>query len=1446
MVGKKTLLLVLFYLVTSISIFGQQSISGITWIDKDQDGIRNISDTTLAQVKVELFTESGFMIQFTNSDNQGNYSFQGLTSGKYYLKFIKKTGLKLTLRNVGNDEFDSDILQTGFSQFIDVNNNNPNPVLDAGFRTSLSIRTSNLITGCQGTTTTIAPEISGYSGTLTYHWSHDNSSGSTSTIMLTNSLDIILTVYDEWNLPVTKKILVKVTDGIGVSDCTGIDLFDQPSSEINIFVNEDDPGPISQTDSNPSFLGGERKITLELLDGENISSVNSSSNDLFISNCSGCRTSTTFNYYNPNGDFLDLSFFEYILFNDILLDQGNIDITITLIGQNTIAAIDGRLESEGSTNEFDKIFPFASFSNSGIIDLATIQSVEINMITTNVSIDFTLGGIASCFDRACEVTLDAENDICLGESAILSPVTDCEDALIFQWVNIGFGKEQTVSPIDTTTYTLNVFDQNGCSQSYTTTVNVAPPPTLSISAPLTACNDEEITIEADAMGNGPFSFDWSISSENTSSIDIVVSGNTFIAVTVTDVNGCQDFAQQLVTGLEKPSILLSTTDSKCSTPTGSITANITGGAPPYTINWSNGANNQTTLNNIDGGLYEVEVVDANGCTVMESASVEYLPCAQIGNYVWHDVDVDGIQSASDEPIEGVVVVLFNGLGQELMRDTTDALGEYLFVDLEEGDYYVEFVTPDCYYPTIEEGIDDISLDSDIDAISFTSDIVTLGLNEKNLTLDAGLYKKVCIGDQVWNDINLNDNFDAQDIGIEDILVKLYDCDELFIDSIRTGSDGTYQFCNLEPGSYSVSFCDHDGYMPVTQNVGDDDVDSDIDEESSSTECKTLMSGDTINSCDAGFILYSSIGDYVWEDVNVNGLQDNNEPPISGVLLNLYTCDSAFITSTTTDEDGIYLFDSLVPVNYYVEVVLLPNMILTSDSTGINSAIDNDFIRPSNSTTCIDLPMGTHIPLIDAGIYFLASIGDYAWEDSDLDGFQDPNEEPIEGQKIYLNSCDSVLLDSTYTDADGYYLFDSLVPSGYYISVELQDGQSFTTTGNNDDVTNNDINPNTLSSTCRTLSSGENNEDLDVGIYFLGKIGDFVWYDINGNGVQEATEEGVPDLVIYLMDCDNNVLSTTQTDDAGNYCFENIPYGDYIVQFDVPEPYFLVNNNGTTNNAIDSDPDPSTQSTDCITVDSPLVITIDAGITTCSTIGGIAWFDIATINDIQDPFENGVNGIFANVYQAQGNDWVLIGSDITGLKPGTASEDGYWEMCVPPGDYYVQFSYIPVLDVVMPNVGSDEEVDSDAVHVFGTNTTDIITVEPGEDITNIGMGYKWKTSNKAVSRYMSDKKLPAVRQIENGLPVFEKSTSKSRNTKVEHKVTAHPNPTNGIVYLTSETKGELTYSLYNSVGNEIKRPIKANLLDNKRIEISLEDKVSGVYYILVQSENDTQFIPIIRI
>ena len=116
---------------------------------------------------------------------------------------------------------------------------------------------------------------------------------------------------------------------------------------------------------------------------------------------------------------------------------------------------------------------------------------------------------------------------------------------------------------------------------------------------------------------------------------------------------------------------------------------------------------------------------------------------------------------------------------------------------------------------------------------------------------------------------------------------------------------------------------------------------------------------------------------------------------------------------------------------------------------------------------------------------------------------------------------------------------------------------------------------------------------------------------------------------------------------GRYEFDNLPAGDYFVEFSTPTGFVPAPNNQGGDDAADSDVDPFTLRTPVTTLDTgeddpnwdagfSLGISEDTGAAIPSTaIGNRVWFDVDE-NGVQDVGEANMEGITVNLYDADGS------------------------------------------------------------------------------------------------------------------------------------------------------------------------------------------------------------------
>lgn len=364
-------------------------------------------------------------------------------------------------------------------------------------------------------------------------------------------------------------------------------------------------------------------------------------------------------------------------------------------------------------------------------------------------------------------------------------------------------------------------------------------------------------------------------------------------------------------------------------------------------------------------------------TVTGPACTAYNPKASVGDRVWLDTDKDGIQDAGESGVSGVTVKLYDCNNNLIATTTTNSSGNYLFNNLAPGDYYLKFEPSSNYvFTTANAGSDDLK-DSDVNESTGKTGCTTLSPKENDLSWDAGL-KTVPVptgkvGNRVWNDLNFNGIQDDGEPGIANVTVKLYTCAGTLLSTKVTNSSGNYLFDGLATGSYYLEFVKPNGFVFTTKDAGsDDEKDSDANPADGKTACFNLLTGNEDETRDAGLYdpltMKASLGNLFWKDINANGLQDNNEPGISGATVKLLNCSLNQVATTTTNSNGIYSFTNLTPGDYVVEFTLPSGYVFSPSNRGSDDNKDSDVDPGTGRTVCITLAPGQTDLTWDAGAY----------------------------------------------------------------------------------------------------------------------------------------------------------------------------------------------------------------------------------------------------------------------------------------------------------------------------------------------------------------------------------------------------------------------------------------------------------------------------------------------
>ncbi|MCK6373166.1 MAG: carboxypeptidase regulatory-like domain-containing protein, partial [Zoogloea sp.] len=633
-------------------------------------------------------------------------------------------------------------------------------------------------------------------------------------------------------------------------------------------------------------------------------------------------------------------------------------------------------------------------------------------------------------------------------------------------------------------------------------------------------------------------------------------------------------------------------------------------------------------------------------------------------------------------------------GNAVTSTTTDANGNYLFSNLKPGTYSVQFdktTLPAGYaFTTKDAALGTDLTDSDADTTTGKTVQTVLDSGESDRSWDAGIVASTGnISGTVREDLDNNNTGDAPIAGVTVALVN--PTTGAIIATTTTDVNGNYTFTNVPAGSYNVVETNKAGYLDV----------SDKDGGNPNSISVTLTPGQSSTGNDFVDERTAAIGDKVWLDANANGVQDAGEAGVAGVTVKLLDSTGAVVSTTATDANGNYLFSSLTPGDYAIQVTAPAGYVVSGKDQGGNDATDSDIDPTTGKTINTTLSAGETDLSWDAGIYKTASIGDKVWLDSNKNGVQDAGEAGVAGVTVKLLNAAGTVVATATTDANGNYVFSNLTPGSYSVQVVAPTGYTFTTkdAAAATDLTDSDVDQTTGKTATVTVASGENNTTVDAGLVApTASYGDKVWLDKNANGVQDAGEAGLSGVTVKLLNSAGSVVSTTTTDASGNYLFTNLTPGDYSAQVVAPTGYFISAKDQGGNDATDSDFDPTTGKTITTTLSAnENDLSWDAGLYQKASIGDKVWADCNN-NGLQDAGEAGVPGITVKLLDASGN---VVATTLTDINGNYLFKD------LMPGTYSVQFVAPAGYTFTTKDVGTNDAIDSDVGASTVLGTTNLI-------------------------------------------------------------------------------------------------------------------------------------------
>jgi len=512
-------------------------------------------------------------------------------------------------------------------------------------------------------------------------------------------------------------------------------------------------------------------------------------------------------------------------------------------------------------------------------------------------------------------TPSVTNPFCTGsdDGAIDISVSGGTFPYSFQW-STGDTTED-ISGLLAGQYCVTITDNNGCiSNPFCFTIT--DPPSITISAGISneSCpgsNDGAIDITVSG-GTPPYSYTWT---GGDTTEDLIGLAPGIYTVVITDANNCT--MQQTFTIRTDNIFVISVgiTQPLCGESNGSATVAVSGGLPPFTIQWSNGQMG-ATINNLPAGSYGVTVTDGNGCTASETADISSVNDLSITGNVTNNTCGSSNTGAIDITVTGGTVPYAfqwsNGAAAEDIANlaegaysvtVTDSSGcqevTAFFVEEESGLNITEStIQPSC---NNSDGSISISVSGGVPPYNYTW---STGQNTSTITgLGAGVYMvtvtdingceetKLMVLSDVTSPrvaINKTDITCNNPEGTAEVIIN--SGNPPFTILWSTG-DTVAVISGLQPGIYTVQVTDSSGCMAVAETELNPALGIIMEAAKSEPKCN----GSTDGSIDITVIQGSAPFTYQWST-------GENTEDLSGIGAGTYSVtvtDSGGCTATTT-------------------------------------------------------------------------------------------------------------------------------------------------------------------------------------------------------------------------------------------------------------------------------------------------------------------------------------------------------------------------------------------------------------------------------------------------------------------------------------------------------------------------------------------------------------------
>ncbi|MDB4438789.1 SpaA isopeptide-forming pilin-related protein [bacterium] len=756
----------------------------------------------------------------------------------------------------------------------------------------------------------------------------------------------------------------------------------------------------------------------------------------------------------------------------------------------------------------------------------------------------TVTDVASGCTTSCSVTISGSNTISCnatgtnascGQSNGTATVSVSSGSGNYTYLWNTNNNTQSIYGLDAGTYSVTVTDATtGCTTNCSVFISESSAPTCNASSTNASCGFANGTASVTTFGgSGIYSYLWS-NSLQTQTISNLTAGT--YTVTVTDAAGCSTVCSATVSSTQAVTCAATSTNESCGTSNGTSSVTANGGTGSYTYLWSNGGTGSTIVG-LSAGTYSVTVTDTQGCSSVCQTSL-----GSSNNAI---CSVTSIPENCGMMNGSATASASGGIAPYTYKWSNNSTTQSI-INLATGTYTV--TVTDVVGCSSISSVTVGSTSAPTAIMSSTSAACNLAGGTASVSASGGLggytylWSNAATTSQIINivagtySVTVTDSYGCS--AVNSVVVNAAAAPTCTASSspatcgvnngtatvTAVGGSGGYSYAwntagntatitNVLPGTYTVVVTDSNGCTATcTVDVG----------MILPTECEAVVSNTICGESNGTATVIASGGvgnySYAWSNAETTSV-------ISNLSAGTYSV-------TVTDGNGCSSVCEAIVTNSGGGPVcnLISEDATCGDANGTVSVTATQGQAPYtylwNTTSTSDMITG----LIG---------GNYTVTVTDATGCSSVCSTKVEslgGPSALVNTTDANCgaSDGSATASafggNGLYTFMwsngattpdifGLAPGTYTVTVTDQKG-------------------------CKVIASGYlvNSQDN-----CNAEVGDYVWDDKDGDGIQDSGEDGVSGATVTLFDSAGNQVNQLITNDEGEYCFTGLIPGQYYIE-----------------------------------------------------------------------------------------------------------------------------------------------------------------------------------------------------------------------------------------------------------------------------------------------------------